>query len=187
MLAGIGGQGIQLAAQVLARAAALENRFVLSLGTYGGTMRGGNTEAVVVVGDAPLESPPIVSRVWAALVLHARFWEPVRAKLRVGSQLWCDPAHFEDAPPEGCSRVPVAAERLAHDAGAPIAVSLVMLAAFCRATGLVESASLCEALRLSLPERRARHLPASLAALEAGAAAASPDVEPAWPAREAVA
>lgn len=186
MLAGIGGQGIQLAAAVLARAAVLEDRFVLSLGTYGGTMRGGNTEATVVVGDAPLESPPIVSRVWAALVLHDRYWEPVRARLRPGSQLWSDPAHGA-TPPAGVAALPLPAEQIAHSAGAPLAVSLVMLAAFCRATGLVALDALREALRLALPERRARHLPANLAALDAGAAAAPTGAPAAWAAREAVA
>ena len=186
MLAGIGGQGIQLAARVLARAAVLEDRYVLSLGTYGGTMRGGNTEAAVVIGDAPLESPPIVSRVWAALVLHARYWEPVRDKLRPGSQLWSDPAH-DAAAPAGVAHFPLAAEQIAHQAGAPVAASLVMLAAFCRATGLVTLDSLREALRLSLPERRARHLPTSLAALDAGAAAAPDAAAGAWSASEAVA
>src|SRR5690606_41928167 len=42
MWTGIGGQGVQLAATILARAATLEGREVMSLGTYGGTMRGGN-------------------------------------------------------------------------------------------------------------------------------------------------
>ena len=37
MLSGIGGQGVQLAAQVLARAAMREGRFVLLFGSYGGT------------------------------------------------------------------------------------------------------------------------------------------------------
>ena len=45
LLTGIGGQGVQLAAQVLARAAIAEGRSVQMFGSYGGMMRGGNTEA----------------------------------------------------------------------------------------------------------------------------------------------
>jgi len=37
MLTGIGGQGVQLAAQVIARAATLEGRSVMFFGVYGGT------------------------------------------------------------------------------------------------------------------------------------------------------
>ena len=53
MLSGIGGQGVQLGARVLAGAAAREDRHVMLLGTYGGTMRGGPTDSTLVVGDAP--------------------------------------------------------------------------------------------------------------------------------------
>ena len=54
LITGIGGQGVQLAAQVLARAATLEGREVMYLGLYGGMMRGGNTDSTVVVGDGPI-------------------------------------------------------------------------------------------------------------------------------------
>ena len=62
LLTGIGGQGIQLAAQVLARAALTEGREVQLFGSYGGMMRGGNTEATLVVADGPVEAPPTVDR-----------------------------------------------------------------------------------------------------------------------------
>ena len=58
LFTGIGGQGVQLAAKVLALAATLDGLEVLTLGTYGGTMRGGNTDATVVVGRGPIVSPP---------------------------------------------------------------------------------------------------------------------------------
>ena len=70
ILTGVGGQGVQLAAQVLARAAVVEGRFVMLLGTYGGTMRGGNTDSTLVVADEPITAPPIVSRVWAVVAMH---------------------------------------------------------------------------------------------------------------------
>jgi Pyruvate/2-oxoacid:ferredoxin oxidoreductase gamma subunit len=44
LLTGIGGQGIQLAAQVLARAAVASGLEVMLFGSYGGTMRGGPTD-----------------------------------------------------------------------------------------------------------------------------------------------
>jgi len=68
LITGIGGQGVQLAAQVLARAATLEGREVMYLGLYGGMMRGGNTDSTVVVADAPILAPPVVSRAWSAII-----------------------------------------------------------------------------------------------------------------------
>ena len=63
LITGIGGQGVQLSAQVLARAATLEGREVMYLGLYGGMMRGGNTDSTVVIADGPILAPPVVSRV----------------------------------------------------------------------------------------------------------------------------
>src|ERR1700744_4820151 len=82
LVTGIGGQGVQLATQVLARALTLEGRYVMSLGTYGGTMRGGNTDASLVFADRPISSPPIVASAWSGLIMHHRFWEGTRARLR---------------------------------------------------------------------------------------------------------
>ena len=65
-MTGIGGQGMQLAAAVLARAAVAEGREVQVFGSYGGMMRGGATEATVVVADGPVEAPPTVGEAWSA-------------------------------------------------------------------------------------------------------------------------
>src|ERR1700680_3840248 len=87
LMTGIGGQGVQLATQVLARALTLEDRYVMSLGTYGGTMRGGNTDAARVFADRPISSPPIVASAWSGLAMHHRFWEGMHARLRSGAIL----------------------------------------------------------------------------------------------------
>src|SRR5262245_43829671 len=94
LITGIGGQGVQLAAQVLARAATLEHREVMFLGLYGGMMRGGNTDSTVVVADAPIASPPVVSRAWAAIAMHDDYWEPVAAKLRPSALVLVNDATF---------------------------------------------------------------------------------------------
>ena len=73
LLTGIGGQGVQLAAHVVAGAAALEGRNVMLFGVYAGVMRGGSSDATVVVADGPVQAPPIVSHAWSALVLHPRY------------------------------------------------------------------------------------------------------------------
>ena len=59
LITGIGGQGVQLAAQVIAKAATLEGRDVMFFGIYGGMMRGGNTDSTVVVADSPITAPPV--------------------------------------------------------------------------------------------------------------------------------
>ena len=49
LVTGIGGQGVQLAAQVLARGATREGKHVMLFGVYAGAMRGMNTDATVVI------------------------------------------------------------------------------------------------------------------------------------------
>ena len=94
LITGIGGQGVQLAAQVLARGAMLDGREVMFLGIYGGMMRGGNTDSTVVVADGPIEAPPVVSHAWAAIAMHDEYWEPVEAKLRPGGLVLVNDSTF---------------------------------------------------------------------------------------------
>lgn len=181
MWTGIGGQGVQLAATILARAATLEGLEVMSLGTYGGTMRGGNTDATVVIANRVITSPPIVPRAWAAVIVHPRYFEPIRPKLRPDGVLVVDSDLLEkplDAKTGKLLELP--ATTLARQADAPNAAALILLGAFAKATGIVSDASLAEALANSLPAYRSQFLESNRRALAAGAAAVSALSSPAW-------
>ena len=52
---GIGGQGIQLMAKVLAQAAAADGKHAMLFGVYGGAMRGMPSESTLVIGDEPIQ------------------------------------------------------------------------------------------------------------------------------------
>lgn len=187
---GIGGQGVQLAATILARAGTLEGLEVMSLGTYGGTMRGGNTDATVVLANRPITSPPIVPRAWAAVVAHPRFFDPIRPKLRKDSlvvvnaeileQPLFGPSDVSPATPRPAHLLEIQATTLAREADAPNAAALVLLAAFATATGIVSQASLAEALANSLPAYRSQFLESNRRALAAGASAVAAQSVPAW-------
>jgi len=181
LLTGIGGQGVQLAATILARAATREGREVMTLGTYGGSMRGGSTDSTVLVADRAISSPPIVSRCWAALGAHPRYWPALRAKLRPdGVAVWN--AELFGAEEIGAVvRVPVEATRLASEIGSPLAASLVLLGAFACATGIVTLEAALAAMEDSVPSYRREHLAKNAAALRAGFAAVPAGVAPAWP------
>ncbi len=182
IMTGIGGQGIQLAGQILARAAAAENREVMMLGTYGGTMRGGNTESVVIVGDQPLVSPPIVSHVGSALVMHHQFWQGTKEKLRPKSLLIINSSLFEgDVDSELHCVIEIPATALADQAGSPLAGSLVLLGAYAAVTNIVGLSSLHQGLKESLPPYRSQHLELNQKALELGHDSAPETRKPAWP------
>jgi Pyruvate/2-oxoacid:ferredoxin oxidoreductase gamma subunit len=183
LLTGIGGQGVQLAATIVARAATREGRCVMTLGTYGGSMRGGNTDSTVIVADRPISSPPIVARAWSALGAHPREWPALRGKLRPEAIAVYNAELFPADVEIGARvRVPVEATRIATALGSPLAASLVLLGAYVGATGLVSLDAALAAMEESVPAYRREHLAKNAAALHAGFAEAPAALAPAWPA-----
>ena len=180
LITGIGGQGVQLSAQVLARAAALEGLNVMYLGLYGGMMRGGNTDSTVVIGDGPIQAPPVVSKTWSAIAMHDEFWTPIEPKLRPDGFVLVNAATFttEIHAPVKVLRVP--ATNVATDLGNPLGGAMVMLGAYGGLTGIVALDSLIEAMRESIPPYRTQHIEANERALRAGWDLLPANEQPAW-------
>jgi Pyruvate/2-oxoacid:ferredoxin oxidoreductase gamma subunit len=181
LLTGIGGQGIQLAAQVLARGAIAEGRQVQMFGSYGGMMRGGNTEATVVVADGAIEAPPTVAETWSAIFMHHDFSEPTRAKLRPGSLVLVNTTVFEGSfDPDEYRVVEVAATDLAVDLGNIMTASMVMLGAYVAATDIVTLDAVDAAIAAALPAYRSQHIALNVSAVHTGFDAAPRALSPAW-------
>lgn len=182
LLTGIGGQGVQLAARTLAVAAMDEGREVRLFGSYGGMMRGGNTDATLVVSDGALTAPPTVSRCWAALAMHPDYWPPVRDRIRPGGFALTDASVFgEPVAVEGCTVLGVEATKTAADMGAPAAGSMVAIGAFAAATGLVSREALEGATAKVLPSYRSAHAANNARAVAAGFAMVDGVMVDAWP------
>jgi Pyruvate/2-oxoacid:ferredoxin oxidoreductase gamma subunit len=181
LMTGIGGQGIQLAAQVVARAALADGRSVQMFGSYGGMMRGGRTDATIVVADAAVEAPPTVHDAWSAIVMHAAHAAPILAAVRPGGVVFVA-SEVSDAPldRDRYTVVEIAASELAEDVGNRMAAVMVMVGAYAAATGLVSLASLGDAVAESLPPYRRQLAEVNVAALRAGFDAAPRGLAPAW-------
>ncbi len=181
MLTGIGGQGVQLAAQVLARAATLEGRSAMFFGVYGGTMRGGNTDSTIVVADAEIAAPPIISRTWSAIVMHHQFWEPLRTKLRPNAVVLLNSTLFEGELERESYRVfDLPASERAAELGNPMTASMWMTGAYAGITGLVGIDAAVEAMQQSLPPYRQQHIEANERALRVGFESVEGQAAPAW-------
>jgi len=181
MFTGVGGQGIQLASKTLALGAVIDGRQAMMCGHYAGAMRGGQTDASVVVADQGLRALPILPSAWSALVMSEEYWEPTRARIRPGGVV----AVNGDLVPEafahdGLTVYRYPAQQLAAEAGAPLGGSLVLLGAYCTLTGLCSTDALVRAMQRLVPPYRTQHLIGNEAALRAGAAAAEPLAAPAW-------
>jgi len=168
ILTGIGGQGIQLCAKVLALAAAADGHHVMLSSYFGGEMRGGRTEATVVTRDDPIVGlPPIVPRLDAVVVLHPAFLGDALPRLTddplVVTDAWAWP---EDDERGRIVRVP--ARERAADLGAPVAAGLVLVGAFAALTDTAGADALANAVAQLVPAHRTAALQADLAALDAG-------------------
>ena len=182
LMTGIGGQGVQLASQVLARAAIAEGRDVQLFGSYGGMMRGGNTDTTVVVADAPIEAPPTVGDAWSAILMHHDYAAPIVRCLHEGSVVLVNTTVF-DGPldRDRFVAVDVPATDMAVDAGNIVAASMVMIGAYAAVTGIVGIESLVDCAAGALPSYRSAHAERNGRALRAGFDAAPRDLVPAWP------
>ncbi|MGC0423322.1 2-oxoacid:acceptor oxidoreductase family protein [Embleya sp. AB8] len=181
LLTGIGGQGIQLATALLATAAVAEGRHAMFFGSYGGMMRGGNSDTTLVLGDEPVQSPPTVGSAWSALVLHPAHADAVYSRLDDDGLLvlntsLCDPVRT----PTIGRLVPIPASELAASTGNPAAVTMIALGAYAAATAVVALESLLAAATEVLPPYRAQHAEGIRAALRTGHAHAGPALR-AWP------
>ena len=185
LFTGIGGQGIQLAAQVLARAALAEGRDVMLFGSYGGTMRGGPTDATLVISDAHVSAPPIVSRAWSAIAMHPTYFPLVAAKLARGAVAVVNTSLFgEPIAGDGWRVHGVAGTQLATECGSALAGAIVLVGAYASVTGIVSLDALIAGLAASLPERRIQHRELNERALRAGYAALPAGAAPAWSQKE---
>ena len=106
------------------------------LGLYGGMMRGGNTDSTVVIGDGPIEAPPVVSKAWSAIAMHDEFWAPIEPKLRARRPRARErrDVHHRD-PRARHRRSGSPATNVATDLGNPLGGAMVMLGAYAGTTG----------------------------------------------------
>lgn len=172
VLTGIGGQGVQLAAKTLAMAATAEGRQVMMSSHYGGEMRGGQTEASIVVSDGRLRPVPILESTWSAYVMHHKYWPSVADRLRPGGIAVVNSTVATDIDGDGdFELVEVPAGDIATRLGTPMATGFVLLGAYCMATGMAQLDSLIAAMKELVPPYRTQHVAANEAALRAGAEA----------------
>lgn len=180
MLTGIGGQGIQLCAKTLAGAAVAEGRDAMFLGHYGSSMRGGQTDASVVVGDPPLRALPILPSAWSAFVMSPDFWPETRERIRAGGVVVANGELVEDVDRPDCQVFHVSANAIAAELDAPMSAGYVLLGAYAAITGLVGIDALVGTMRQLVPAYRTQHLITNEAALRAGYEVAPRSAAPAW-------
>jgi len=157
IITGIGGQGIQLMAKVLAQAANRAGKQVMLFGVYQGMMRGGSSESTVVISDAEVQAPPIIPHTWSVLAMHPLALADIGKKLRPGGVLFVNSTLVHAVPRDDVQLLSIPATTMAEEAGNIMGAGMIALGAFCAATRLVDHDAVVQAMRDSLPPHR-QHL-----------------------------
>lgn len=175
VLSGIGGQGVQLLAKVLARAALAQGKHAMLASEYGGEMRGGRSFASVVLGEGPLHALPVIEHADSAIVLHHLHWRESDHLLRPGALVVVEQEAAGEIVPAGLARDParryleVAARRCAEQVGSAMGAGFALLGAYCAITGAAAIDGLVAAMAASTPPYRQAHVAGNERALRAGA------------------
>ena len=169
-MTGIGGQGIQLIAKLLAQAGMREGRQVMMFGLFMGMIRGGSSESTVVIADEEVAAPPLVPSAWAVLAMHPEGLAKAAGKLERGGMLLTNSSLVTEPPRcEGVSRLAVPASEMAKELGQVMGAGMVALGALAAATGIVSAAALEAALGDVLPPHRRKLIDTNRLCLARGA------------------
>ncbi|MHB8511879.1 MAG: 2-oxoacid:acceptor oxidoreductase family protein [Actinomycetota bacterium] len=166
---GIGGQGIQIAVTILAKAAASEGKHVMTFSMFGGAIRGGRSECTAVIGDEPIDAPPIVPETQYALALHDRYFESVASRVRKNGLVIVNSDLVNVKLPVEVISLPLTT--MAEELGSVSLVSMCALGAVCSATKLASVETVIETMKAEIPPHRRDRVASNERAINAGAIA----------------
>lgn len=167
-LAGLGGQGVLLAGQILAQAALRTGLEVSWFPAYSPEVRGGEATCTVVMADGPVGSP-IVGRPHALVLMDAGSAERHLPRAAPGAVAVINSSMVTSPPrPEGVRVVPVPANELAKAVGSERSVNLVMMGALLAVRPVVALGEVEAAVLDVLPAHRRASASVNIEALRAG-------------------
>ncbi|HJW76842.1 MAG TPA: 2-oxoacid:acceptor oxidoreductase family protein [Thermoleophilia bacterium] len=166
-LTGSGGQGLILAATVLAEALVNAGKEVVETQSYGPEARGGASRAEIVVSDEEIDYPEVTAPD-VTLCLSQEAFDGYAAETRQGGVVLYDRDLVSPRPLEGVRLVGLPfSDAAEHELGRVVVANVVALGALLAVTGLVSPDALREALARRMP---ARSVELNLKALDVGLA-----------------
>lgn len=150
-LAGIGGQGLALAGEILALAAGLiEGRYVAQVEFHGPNQRGGPSRAEVIISDEEI-AYPAVTRTDILLAMTPKALSDYLPKVKDDGLVLVDSTYISEVPPTTARVYAIPFTRIARQLGAEISTNIVALGALVALSGVVSPAALEQAVMSRLP------------------------------------
>jgi len=163
-IAGTGGQGLILAAKMLADALASQGRRVAQSQTYEPTSRGGYCNSDLVASDGEVDYP-LATALDHLVLLDRMAVAPSWPLLKPGALVIADTRLCPELPEGGCRALHLPMTRTAIELGSERVANIVALGALAALGGLCDRASLERAVRSETPRA---YLDLNMDALAAG-------------------
>jgi 2-oxoglutarate ferredoxin oxidoreductase subunit gamma len=151
-IAGLGGQGVILAGQILGRAAVYDGKYAVQTQSYGAEARGSAARSEVIISDEPIKFP-VVRKCDILVAMSQTALNKHLANLKENGILLVDKDMVTDVPKLKAKIFRIPATNIAETTFKQrILANTVMLGALARATGIVRRKALEKAIRESIPK-----------------------------------
>jgi 2-oxoglutarate ferredoxin oxidoreductase subunit gamma len=152
-LCGLGGQGLVVAGEMLARAAFQEKKAVSLTSSYGSQVRGGITRSDLVLSDGFIDFPMVTQIDFMITMLQTAYQESL-PQMKTGGKVFFDSTLVKPAPGSPGRMYPLPATDIAvKELQSEMAANIILLAAANSISQFVSEASLEEAIRRGVPAR----------------------------------
>ena len=173
IIAGFGGQGVQLIGQILAKAAIKEGSNVSVLPSYGPETRGGMTNCAVVISTEPVASPIVAEPTCAMTLDMPSFMKFENAVVPGGALIINTSLCAREVTRTDITIIRVPANEIASRLGNDRVANMVMLGAYLAYASPVQKETVMTCLKEAFGPKREHLLPINERAMDEGAACLS--------------
>ena len=168
IIAGMGGQGILLAGNILGTAAAVfQGLKAVQIVAYGPEARGGRVFTELIISDEEIDYPRVL-RPNIVIVMSQRAYDEFGTAVAPGGLLIYDPELVVAEEREGVKLVPIPATKMAEELGAKISANMVMLGALTALCDLLKPEAVEQAIKTKVRRALEVNLKAFRKGYEAG-------------------
>jgi 2-oxoglutarate ferredoxin oxidoreductase subunit gamma len=150
-IAGFGGQGIVLSGYILGKAASVFDKgFSTLTQSYGPESRGGSCRAELIISDAPVDYPYVVSP-QVQITLSQQAYDKYGKNAPPDTLLIVDADLVKIDPSRNLPPLSIPASRMAQELGRPVVANIIMLGFLAATSDAVSREALQKAILDSIP------------------------------------
>lgn len=169
IIAGFGGQGVVLAANVLAQTAVIEEKNVAAMVSYGAEMRGGTAHCTITISDHEIASP-VFDNPSSAVILNQPSLDKFEDKITKNGLIVLNSSLVErEVKRKDLEVIKIPATELATKLGNAKIANLILMGAFIKKTNILNLNTVLENLGKFFPKNKQDLVEINIQALKKGA------------------